>query len=318
MDHRNHQRTYKFFDRQVHQLGDYFSRMSIIGFEGVPIYNVFSFFFRGLMKGSLNMRATAISFNFLLALGPGFIFLLTLIPYLPIKNFQQELMNILFDIIPENSYIAIESLLAELFIKRGGLQIFGLMTAFFFAWKGVNGIIEAFNATYHTIETRPWHERRLISVGLVFILATLLVTAIVLIMFNRIVVNKLVEYEIIKIDITYYLIMTGKWIIIIGLTFFSISFMYYLAPLRKTKWKFLSAGSTLATMLTIIASLGFSYFVNNFANFNKFFGSIGTLVAMMLWINFNALTLLIGFELNASINNARLKNAELTDTLPEV
>lgn len=318
MDQKNHQRTYRFFDRQVHQLGDYFRRMSFIGFGGVPIYNVFSFFFKGLMKGSLNIRATAISFNFLLAIGPGVIFLLTLIPYLPIKNFQQEMMNVLFDIIPENSYIAIESLLAEIFIKRGGLQIFGLMTAFFFAWKGVNGIIETFNATYHTIETRPWHERRLISVGLVFILATLVVTAIVLIMFNKIVINKLVEYEIIKIDITYYLIMTVKWIIIIGLTFFSISFLYYLAPSRKTKWKFYSAGSTLATMLTIIASLGFSYFVNHFANFNKFFGSIGALVAMMLWINFNSLTLLIGFELNVSISNARLKNAGLTDTLPEV
>jgi membrane protein len=270
------------------------------------------------MKGSLNIRATAIAFNFLLAVGPGVIFLFALIPYLPVKNFQQEVMNVLYDIIPENSYIAIESLLAELFIKRGGLPLFGLMTAFFFAWKGVNGIIETFNATYHTIETRPWHERRLISVGLVLILATLVVTAIVLIMFNKIVVNKLVEYEVIKIDITYYIIMTVKWLIILGLTFFSISFLYFLAPSRKTKWKFYSPGSTLATMLTIIASLGFSYFVNHFANFNRFFGSIGALIAMMLWINFNSLTLLIGFELNVSINNARKKNAELTDELPEV
>ena len=95
------------------------------------------------------------------------------------------------------------------------------------------------------------------------------------------------------------------------MTFLSISFLYYLAPMRKTKWRFITAGSTLATILTIVASLGFSYFVNHFAQFNKFFGSIGALIALMLWMNFNALTLLIGFELNASIHNAHLKISEL-------
>jgi membrane protein len=308
-----YQRTFKYFNRQVHQIIDYFRRISFPGFEGVPIYNVFSFFFKGLLKGSLNIRASSIAFNFLLALGPGIIFLLTLIPYLPINNFRQELMEIMYDIIPENSYIAIESLLAEIFIKRGGLQIFGLLTAFFFAQKGVNGMIEAFNATYHTIETRPWFERRLISVGLVFILAFLMATATVLFIFSKTGIGKLAEYDIIKINITYYLLITGKWIIIVGVTFFSISFLYYLAPMRKTKWKFYSAGSTLATLLTILASLGFSYFVNHFAQFNKFFGSIGALIALMLWMNFNALTLLIGFELNASIKNARLQNIDLED-----
>ena len=196
-----YQRTYKFFNRQVHQVIDYFRRISFPGFERVPIYNVFSFFFRGLLKGSLNIRASSIAFNFLLALGPGIIFLLTLIPYLPINNFQQELMQIMFDVIPENSYIAIESLLAEIFVKRGGLQIFGLLTAFFFAQKGVNGMIEAFNATYHTIETGSWLERRLISVGLVFILAFLIATAIVLFIFSKTGIGKLAEYDIIKIDI---------------------------------------------------------------------------------------------------------------------
>ena len=112
------------------------------------------------------------------------------------------------------------------------------------------------------------------------------------------------ELQIIKADFTYYLFLTGRWFIITVLTFVSISLFYYLAPSRKTHWKFFSAGSTLATLLTIIASLGFSYFVNHFAQFNRFFGSIGALVALMLWMNFNSLSLLIGFELNASIQNA--------------
>jgi membrane protein len=313
MNKHHYQRTYKYFNKQVHKIFDYFRRISFPGFESVPIYNVVSFFFKGLTKGSLNIRASSIAFNFLLALGPGIIFLLTLIPYLPIRNFQQELMEIMYDVIPENSYIAIKSLLAEIFVKRGGLQIFGLLTAFFFAQKAVNGMIEAFNATYHTIESRPWLERRLVSVALVLILSVLVSLATTLFIFSKIGIGKLAESKIIEIDISFYLLFIGKWIIIIGMTFFSISFLYYLAPMRKTKWKFYSAGSTLATLLAIGTSLIFSYIINNFANLNKFFGSIGALIAIMLWFNFNALTLLIGFELNASIDTARLHNEEFTE-----
>jgi membrane protein len=103
----------------------------------------------------------------------------------------------------------------------------------------------------------------------------------------------------------YLLLQLGKWFVILALTFLAISFLYYLAPSRKTKWRFFTPGSILATLLSIITSIGFSYFVNHFAPFNKFFGSIGTLIAVMLWMNFNALALLAGFELNASIRNAR-------------
>ncbi len=306
MDQLSHQRTYKFFNKQVHKLGDYLRIMSFPGFDKIPIYDVFSFFFKGLIKGSFNTRATSVAFNFLLALGPAIIFLLSLIPYLPIKDFRQELLDILYDVIPQNSYIAIEALIDEIFMKRSGMQFFGLLVALFFAQKGINGMIEAFNATYHSIETRSWFQQRLISIVLVFIFFFLVTIAMFLLFFSKIAINKLVELEIIKIDFTYYLILIGRWIITVTLTFISISFLYYLAPVRKTKWKFFSAGSTLATLLTLTASLGFSYFVNNFAQFNRFFGSIGALIALMLWMNFNALTLLIGFELNASINNASM------------
>jgi membrane protein len=306
MDKETTKKTYRLFNKQVHQFGIYLRRISLPGFDGVPIYDVFTFFFKGLSKGSLNTRASSIAFNFLLALGPAIIFLLTLIPYLPVKDMRSEILEILNEIIPKDSYIAIESLLDELFMKRSGMQVFGFLIALFFAEKGINSLIEAFNATYHTIETRPWLQRQLISSLLVVILFLMVTLALSLLFFSKTGIKKLVELQIIKVDFTYYLILTGRWIIITILTFLSISFIYYLAPVRKVNWKFFSAGSTLATLLTIIASLGFSYFVNNFAHFSKFFGSISALVVLMLWLNFNALTLLIGFELNASISNARI------------
>ncbi len=262
----------------------------------------FPYFIRGLSKGSLNIRATSIAFHFLLALGPAIIFLLGLIPYLPIRNFQQGLMEILMEVIPKNSYAALEILLQD---KHNGLQIFGFFVTLFFVQKGINGILEAFNATYHSMETRQWIDRRLISVGLFAILFVLVTLAAILLFFSNLGIKYLYVHGIIMDYGNYLLLQLGKWIVILTLTFLAISFLYFLAPARKTRWRFFTPGSILATLLSIITSIGFSYFVNHFAPFNRFFGSIGTLIAVMLWMNFNALALLAGFELNASIRNAR-------------
>ncbi len=306
MDKPSYERTYRIFNKQIHRLGEKLRNITLPGFDKVPLYDVIWFFSRGLQKGSLNTRASSIAFNFMLALGPGVIFLLALIPYLPIANFQQELFEVFDEIMPDNSYIAIESLLNEIFKKRSGLPLFGFLVSLFFAQKGIHGMIEAFNVTFHTIETRSWYTQRLVAIVLVFIFYSLVLLATLIMFLNKIFIENLSTSGFIQMNITFYLFIIGKWIVIVGLTFFCISFLYYLAPQRKTKWRFFSAGSTLATVLTVVASLGFSYFVNNFAQFNRFFGSIGALIALMLWLNFNALVLLIGFELNASIKNANL------------
>ena len=285
-------------------------KITFPGFERVPLYDVFWFFVKGVQKGSLNIRASAIAFNFMLAFGPGIIFLLALVPLLPITNFQQELLEVFHRVMPDNSYIAIESLLNEIFSKHGGLPFFGLLVSLFFAWKGISGMLGAFNTTYHDIETRPWYSQRLVAVSLVFIFYMLIIIAALIMFFSKSWLNRLLVGGYIRLNSTYYMFLAAKWVIIIVLTYFCISFMYFLAPRRRTKFRFFSAGSSLATFLTVVASLGFSYFVNHFAQFNKFFGSIGALMALMIWFNFNALTLLIGFELNASIKNANLSTKE--------
>jgi membrane protein len=298
------QRKYKFFNNQIHNIGRKCKNLTLPGFDGVSIYDSIWFFIRNIQKGALNTRASSIAFNFLLAIGPGIVFLLAMIPYLPIKNLQQQLFDVLNEVIPKNSYIAIESVLQDIFMKRAGLPFFGLLVSLFFAQKGINGILEAFNAIYHTVENRSWYKKRLMAIVLVFIFYLLIISAGFLMLINRNFIGRLVHLGFIKRDLILYLIYSTKWITIAILTFFCISFLFYLAPQQKAKWKFFSAGSSLATILTLMSSIGFSYFVNNFAQFNKFFGSIGALIALMLWINFNSLSLLIGFELNASIANA--------------
>jgi membrane protein len=314
MEIKTREYTYKFFNTQIHNFGKRLKKVSFPGFERVPAYDVFWFFVNGIKKGAINLRATSIAFNFLLALGPALVFFLTLLPYLPIHNFQEDLKTVLYQIIPSNSFFTLEPFLNDIFTRRGGLTILGFLTSLFFAQKGVNGIIEAFNATSHTIDSRTWYRQRLISIGLVFIFYALVIIVSFLFLLSRDLITSLAAAG--KIDAKPFLLISGKWFILITITFLFISFLYYMAPSRRTEWQFVSAGSTLATILTIIASLGFTYFMDNIAQLSKFFGSIGALVALMLWMNFNALSLLIGFELNASINNARL--TKMHNNSPEI
>jgi len=168
----------------------------------------------------------------------------------------------------------------------------------------------AFTSSFESHEQRPWYKQRAIAILLVFIYYILIILSLAMVFFNKSFIRQLVEIGIIRSHLTYYFLIISRWIIMVSMTFFCISFLYYMAPQRKIKWKFFSAGSTLATLLVLLASYGFTYFVNHFAQFNKFFGSIGALVALMLWINFNSLSLIIGFELNTSINKANLQLVE--------
>lgn len=112
-------------------------------------------------------------------------------------------------------------------------------------------------------------------------------------------------------NLTYYLISVGKWIIIIGVFYFAYSFLFYLAPARKSKYRFISAGGTLSTVLSIAISIGFSTYIDSFGRYNALYGSIGALPVLMLMIYFNCLAIIVGFELNAGIVAARKNNNQL-------
>ncbi len=281
-------------------------QISLPGFESIPIYDVVVFFIRGIQRGALTTRASSIAFHFALASLPLIIYLFTLIPHIPINNFQEGFMSMVESMLPSNVFQLLESTLRDMFIKRRALQLLGILIALYFATNAINVLIVAFNNTYHAIETRSWMERRAIAAFLVIIMFVLMVTAISLIIFSRSAINLLEDKEIIQKDLTLYIFRIGKWIVIIALIYSALSFLYWLGPSRKMKWKFYSAGSSLASVLVILTSLIFSFIINNFGQFNKFYGSIGTLMVILLWLYLNSIALLIGFELNASIKGAKL------------
>jgi membrane protein len=280
-------------------------------FDGVPVFDVAVFFWKGIVDGAISTRASAIAFNFILAIFPAIIFVFTLIPYIPIAHFQQQLLILLQSILPQDAFIAIRGTIENIVTQpRGGLLSFGFLAAFFFSTNGIVSVITAFNGTIHAIETRSWINQRLVALILAIILTLLTTLSIALITLSQTLTKFLVSSGFLQTDLTYYLLLGGKWLIICALFFFSFAFLFYLAPARKAKFRFISAGGTLATILTIITTIGFSYYINNFGKYNTLYGSIGTLVVVMLSFYFNSLILLIGFELNVSIWRARRNNSE--------
>ena len=272
------------------------------GFQGLHLYDVAIFFIQGLNEGALTMRASAVSFSFFLAIFPSIIFLFTLIPYIPIANFQEQLLGLMKSFMPHNAYEATQETITDIITnQRGGLLSIGFFSALYFSTNGFNALITAFNNTYHVVESRTPFQQRMISILLVIIFTFLITIAIALIIVSEIILNKLFH----KGEFVFYLIQIGRWIIVSALFYCLISFTYYLGPSRKTRWSFASAGSMLATILSIIMSVGFAYYVNNFGTYNKLYGSIGTLLVILLWIYFDSLVLLIGFDLNASIHQAK-------------
>ncbi|MEE4115673.1 MAG: YihY/virulence factor BrkB family protein [Marinilabiliaceae bacterium] len=290
-------------------------KLVLPGFDRVPIYYVISFFLRGFKKGALVTRASSIAFNLMLALLPSSFFLFTLIPFIPIPNFQTELIRLFENIVPENAYILVESTIIDVITTKSGV----FLVIMFFASaimssNGIHALIHAFVVSDHQFETRSWVAQRRVSFSLLLIVVFLIALSALLLIFGRDLVQILVDRHILRTNWVFYIIMIMKWILIIASLFLAISFLYYLAPSRKAKFRFFSAGATLATLLFIATSLGFSAYVNNFDNYNKLYGSMGTILVILLWLYLNSISLLIGFELNASIKTANIsKENELTE-----
>ena len=294
------------FSAPVQKISNASKKLILPGFDGMPLYDVADFFFTGIQKGAVKTRASSVAYSFMLALFPGIIFLFSLIPYIPIHNFQNELLELLQSIFPKDAYVATKSTIEDIVRhQRGGLLSLGFILVAYFTTNGISALIDGFNKSYHVKETRTGFRQRMAAFTLTAILSLLVIAAILIIVSSESATHYLVVHHIIKSKGQIVLLYIGKWIVIAALFLFAISFLYYFGPALHKRWRFFSAGSIVASFLSILTSIGFGTFVNNFGNYNKVYGSIGTLIVIMLWIYYNALILIIGFELNASIDNAR-------------
>ena len=280
-------------------------KITIPGYGNLSLYEVSMFFYKGLVEGAITTRASSLTFNFFLAFFPSILVLFTLIPFVPIEGFQDELFNLMSEILPPSTFDATKVILDDIVNhEQAGLLSFTFILALYFSTNGVNAMITGFNATYHLKDKRNWWQLRLLSINLTVILALLLILTIVFQLFSVGFIDSLVNEGYMK-QFSADVILHIKELILVLVLFMGYSILFYFGPADKKGWKFLSIGSITSTTLSVISSLAFSYYVTNFAQYNKLYGSIGTLLVILLWMYFNSIILLLGFELNASIISAK-------------
>ncbi len=277
------------------------------GFEGVPLYDVVKFFRLQIKKIGFTERASAIAYNFIMAIPPSFLVLFTLIPNLPFiskRSIKEQLHALITDIVPAKTYNTNLIKFVDSFIdgSKIGLLSFGIVLSFYFASNAMMGIMRSFNKEYIGFTKRKGIQNRWVAIKLTAILFGLVLACLLLLISQGFVLKNLLGIKDIRIrTIIFY----GRWLLIISLIFYSIAFIYRFAPAVHKRWRLLSPGAILAALLSILASIGFSYFVNNFGRYNVLYGSIGTVIVLMALVYINSLVLLIGFELNVSIKSLK-------------
>ena len=277
------------------------------GFEGVPLYDVIVFFYRQVKTVGLTERASAIAYNFIMAIPPSFLFLFTLIPQLPFfkkGEILRQLTLLIKDIIPAEGYNKnIITFISNTFFKTPvySLLSFGLLLALFFASNAMMGLMRSFNKNYIGFLKRKGLHNRWIAIRLTVLIFGLVLGCLIMLITQGAVLKLLGVRSHVWRDVIGYV----RWFFIVALVFYSIAFIYKYAPAVHKRWKLVSPGSILATFLCIMATIGFSAFVNNFGRYNALYGSIGTIIVLMALIYINSLVLLIGFELNVSIKSLK-------------
>lgn len=283
-------------------------RIKYPGEEDISMRDIGRFFIEGLKKGDIQQRASSIAFDFFLALFPSIIFIFTLIPYIPVDGIQDKILLLMKDILPPNTFEAAEGTIIDILSQpRGGLLSFGFLMALYVSTNGINSLIEGFNASYHGIEVRSAFKQRLVSLFLTLMLSVIVIISIALILIAEFTSNYLVTQHLLKAGPQLFMLRAGTWIILLAMSLTMISCLFFFGPSKKNRRPFISVGSVTATVMLFLTTLIFNYVVGNFGQYNKIYGSIGTLIVILLWINFNSLQLIIGFELNASIENAQRK-----------
>ncbi|MCF8244611.1 MAG: YihY/virulence factor BrkB family protein [Saprospiraceae bacterium] len=275
---------------------------SFPGFFGVPLYDVAVFLYNESKRVTLSSRANAMAFSFFLSLFPAIIFLFTVATYLPIyENFEQEINGYISLIMPNNAGKEIQATIKELVKPSSSFLSIGFFLAMYFSSNGMMAMMEGFEKTHVAVfQKRPGWKKRLIALGLTLQLGFLLAGSVVLLVLGDLIINWVTEFFNLDLG-TERVIDIFRWVVILTLFYFSIALIYRYGAALRTRFKWVTPGASLATILSITTSVAFSFYVNSFGTYNKVYGSIGTIIVLMLWIQLNCLILQIGFELNASI-----------------
>ena len=278
------------------------------GFEGMTLFDLIHTYLTGIVKGTLSARAGSIAYSFFMALFPALLFLLNLIPIIPIANFQKKFMNFIYELIPQQSLAFFEPVIQDISQNpRGGLLSFVAVLALFLMANGVNAIFSGFEGSYHIEINRNFISQYATALGVSIILALLLLTTISVLIYFEYLLHILNENEIVSNTMDVTLVSLGSYLFFVIMIYVTVATLYYFGTKAGKRNRFFSIGAWMTTILFMLTTYLFGIYIDNFSNYNELYGSIGALLIMMLYIWLNSNLILLGFELNASLQKLRVQ-----------
>jgi len=284
----------------ITNVSNFLKKIKLQSLYGFSLYELFSLYFTGILKGAISTRAGSISFSFFMAFFPFVLFVLNLIPFFPIENFDKIFLDLLESLLPQESTVFFHDIFLDINSnKRSGLLSSTLLFSIILIGNGVNSVFEGFSDSYHVEFSRNFIKQYLYAIMVGFILVLVVLFATVMSIFFDFLITK-------NISIISYFFVYFKYIFLIIVALIAFSSLYFFGTIQGRNLQFISPGSIMTTFLLIITTYFFGLYIENFSNYNELYGSIGALIIMMLYMWINSISLLLGFELNVVIY--KLKN----------
>ena len=281
-------------------------RIKLPWLQGLSLYDLLELYGLGIVESALTYHASAIAFSFFMALFPFALFILNLIPYIPIEGFQEDFLLFVKDGVPPNTYDAVYKIITDILNNsHSGLVSYGFLLSILLMANGLNGILGGFETSRHVLVKRGFVRQYLVSLGMSLVLAFLLIVTVAIIVVFEVVIQKTVFSD------QVHLIVLGRYAFIILMILITTSILFKFGTKHDKNRAFISIGSVFTTILILIDSYAFGIWVIKFSQYNELYGSIGTLLILMFYIWINCMILLLGFELNATINKLKVKKSKI-------
>ncbi len=289
-------------------------KIKLPGLVGLSLYDLMEIYIIGIVKGALGSRASAIAYSFFMALFPFLLFIIIVIPHIPIEGFQTDFLSFLESFLPpttsdffhENIFRNLEDS-----NQKGGLISSVFLLSIFLMANGINALFSGFENSYHQQLTRNIIRQYLYALGIGLILVFLLILTVVgLGYFEIYVLNNLEDYGYIeKREVDFWAIL-AKYVFFVFMIYLATATLYYFGTKEGRSSRFFSVGALFTTLLIMLSSYLFGIYIENFAKYNELYGSIGALLILLFYLWLNSNILLLGFELNMSLTRLKSKTRE--------
>lgn len=284
-----------------------FQRIKLPWLEGLSLYDLMELYILGIVEGGLTYHASAVAFSFFMALFPFALFILNLIPYIPIEGFQSDFLEFVKEGVPPNTYDAIYKIINDILNNsHSGLLSSGFLLSIFLMANGISGILGGFESSKHVLVKRGFLHQYVVALGISMVLSILLIVTVAAIVIFEVIIQQTIIQDVLNDQVP--LIEMGRYAFVILMILITSSILLRYGTKQFHKPSFISIGSVFTTILIIISSYFFGIWVIKFSKYNELYGSIGTLLILMFYIWINCMILLLGFELNATINKLKKKN----------